>query len=48
MTSAELFGKLQGHEIQLGKLEKCDIQDEDSKGVAFKVNSCEELDEDDS
>ena len=47
-TFAELFRKLQVHEIELGKLEQHEIQDEDSKGVALKVNSREELDEDDS
>ena len=37
MSSATLFGKLQEHEIELGRLEKHEIQVKDSKDIALKM-----------
>ena len=42
MTSASLFGKLQEHELELGRLEKHENQEKKSKGVALKVYSKED------
>lgn len=46
MTSASLFGKLQEHELELGRLEKHDNQEKKSKGIALKVVSKEEQEDD--
>lgn len=37
MTSTSLFGKLQEHELELGRLEKHANQEKKSKGIALKV-----------
>ena len=46
MTSASLFGKLQEHELELGRLEKHESQEKKSKGIALKVDSKEDKDDD--
>lgn len=46
MTSTSLFGKLQEYEIELGRIEKYEIQDKKSKVVTLKVDSKEEQEED--
>lgn len=46
MTHASLFVKLQEHEIKLGKLEKHENQENKSKGIALKVDTKEEKEED--
>ncbi|XP_050902203.1 uncharacterized protein LOC127112050 [Lathyrus oleraceus] len=42
MTSASLFGKLQEHELELGRLKKHENQEKKSKGIALKVDSKED------
>lgn len=39
MTSASFFGKLQERELELGRLEKHENQENKSKGIALKVIS---------
>jgi len=46
MTSASLFGKLQEHELELGRLEKHESQEKKSKGIALKADSKEDKDDD--
>lgn len=46
MTSATLFGKLQEYETELGRLEKHENQDKRFKGIALKVDSKENQDDD--
>lgn len=46
MTSVSLFGKLQKHELELGRLEKHANQEKKSKGNTLKVDSKEEQEDD--
>ncbi|KAK2423291.1 rust resistance kinase Lr10 [Trifolium repens] len=39
MTSAALFGKLQEHEIELGRLEKHEVQEKKNKSLALKTKA---------
>ncbi|KAK2353731.1 gag-protease polyprotein [Trifolium repens] len=39
MTSATLFGKLQEHEIELGRLEKHEVQEKKNKSLALKTKA---------
>ena len=39
MTSAALFGKLQEHEMELGRLEKHEVQEKKNKSIALRVES---------
>jgi hypothetical protein len=39
MTSAALFGKLQEHEIELGRLEKHEVQEKKNKSFALKTKA---------
>ena len=48
MTSASLFGKLQEHELELGRLEKHESQEKKSKGIALKVDSKNDKDDETS
>ncbi|XP_050918490.1 uncharacterized protein LOC127135908 [Lathyrus oleraceus] len=45
ITSASLFRKLQEHELELRRLEKHEIQEKKSKGIALKVDSKEDKDD---
>lgn len=44
MTSASLFGKLQEHELELGRLEKHESQEKKSKGIALKIDTRDDKD----
>lgn len=46
MTFASLFGKLQEYELELMRLEKHENQEKKSKGIALKVASKEEQEDD--
>lgn len=39
MTSAALFGKLQEHELELGRLEEIEVKEKKNKSIALKVET---------
>lgn len=45
-TSTSLFGKLKEHELELKRLEKHENREKKSKGIALKVDTKEEQEED--
>lgn len=48
MTSTSLFGKLQEHELELGRLEKHESQEKKSKGIALKIDTKDDKDDETS